>query len=161
MKYIENAYSKAKYFVQIRRMGMQIRSAKGIAALLTVAAITSIVIVPTFAAPASQHYQVTTDKKMVLSGLPLRVIATIKQATPDCAYTVDLRVTGPGGVSATDTVTVTTEAGGNGHAAAAFPGDFAGTASTSTAGTYTVTATFACGYSYSTGQATATFTVFK
>ena len=140
---------------------MQLRSTKGIAALLTVAALTSIVIVPTFAAPASQHFQVATDKKMVLMGLPLRVIATIKQATPDCAYTVNLQVTGPGGTSATDTVTVMTEAGGNGHTAAAFPSAFAGTANTNTPGTYTVTATFACGYSYSTGQATATFKVFK
>lgn len=129
--------------------------------MLTVAALASIVIIPTFAAPASQHFQVATDKNMVLSGLPLRVIATIKQATPNCAYTVNLQVTGPGGVSATDTVTVTTEAGGNGHTAAAFPADFTGTANTNTVGTYTVTATFACGYSYSTGQASATFTVFK
>ncbi len=140
---------------------MQLRTRKGIAALATMVAIITIVALPTFAAPASQTFQVTTDKKMVLAGLPLHVIATVKQATPDCAYSVNLKVTGPGGVSATDSVTVTTEAGGNGHTAAPFPSGFTGTANTNTAGTYTVTATFACGYSYSTGVVSSTFTVFK
>lgn len=142
-------------------MSMQLKSRKGAAALITIAAIISIVAIPTFAAPASQHFQVTTDKKTVLAGLPLNVIATVKQATPSCAYTVNLKVTGPGGVSATDTVTVTTESGGNGHTSAPFPAGFSGIANTNTAGTYTVTATFACGYSSSTGQISSTFTVFK
>ncbi len=140
---------------------MRLKSKKGIMAILTIAAIVSIITVPTFAAPASQHYQVSTHKNNVLSGAPLRVIATIKQATPNCAYTVDLKVTGPGGVSATATTTVTTAAGGNGHADVPFPSGFTGTANTNTVGTYTVTATFACGYSYSTGLVTSTFTVFK
>ncbi len=136
---------------------MKTRKSLGIA-LLALAAV-AVVALPIFAAPASQHYQVATDKNNVLSGQPLRVIATIKQATPNCAYSVLLTVTGPGGVSATDTVTVNTQAGGNGHTAASFPADFSGTANTNTVGTYTVSATFTCGYA--TGAASTTFTVFK
>ena len=113
--------------------------------------------IPSFAAPASQHYQVSTDKNHISAGGSLRVIATIKQADPSCAYTALLTVNGPGGVTATDTVTVNTEAGGNGHNSAAFAADFAGIANTNTAGTYSVEATFTCGYF--TGTASSTFTV--
>ncbi len=139
---------------------LKLPTAKATAFALTAITIASVIIVPALAAPASQHFQVTTDKKMVLSGASLRVIATIKQADPSCAYVVHLSVSGPGGVSATTTVTVNTEAGGNGHTAVAFPSGFSGTANTNTVGTYTVSATFSCGY-YSTGTASATFTVFK
>jgi hypothetical protein len=126
-------------------------------AILAITAL-AIVALPGFAAPASQHYQVATDHKSVMSGESLRVIATIKQATPSCAYSVLLTVTGPGGVSATDTITVNTQAGGNGHTAVTFPDDFSGTANTNSAGTYSVSATFTCGY-YATGAASTTFTV--
>jgi len=139
---------------------MKVSPTRGIALALSVFATVSVFLLPAFAAPASDHYQVTTDKKMVQSGADLRVIATVKQAAPNCAYTVHLTVTGPGGVNAADTVTVNTEAGGNGHTAARFPADFSGTANTNTLGTYTVTATFACGY-YSIGASPASFTVFK
>jgi hypothetical protein len=135
-------------------------STRKIALFVSAFTIASVFLMPTFAASASNHYQVTTDKKMVLSGADLRVIATVKQASPNCAYTVHLTVTGPGGVNAADTVTLNTEAGGNGHTAASFPADFSGTANTNTEGTYTVMATFACGY-YSEAAAPATFTVFK
>ncbi len=139
---------------------MKLVSGRNIALVLSALTIVSVFLIPAFAAPASQHFQVSTDKKMVQSGADLRIIATIKQANSNCAYTVQLTVTGPGGVSATDTVVVNTEAGGNGHTAAHFPSDFSGTANTNTLGTYTVSATFTCGY-YSTGAAAATFTVFK
>jgi hypothetical protein len=132
---------------------------KVIAAVLVAATLMFLVSLPTFAAPASQTYQVATDKNQVLSGAPLQVIATLKQAQPNCAYATTLTVTGPGGVSATDSVTVNTEAGGNGHTAASFPADFTGTANTNTVGTYTVTASFTC--NYVTGTASTTFMVFK
>lgn len=137
---------------------MEVRYKKGILAAILVAVIATIVIVPSFAAPASIPFQVATDKNSIPIGGSLRVIAFVKQAAPNCPYTVSISVTGPGGVSATDTITVMTT-DGNGHAAAAFPADFSGVANTNTAGTYTVSATFVCGYSYSTAPATTTFTV--
>src|SRR5579859_7665336 len=100
---------------------MQARSRRSFAIILLSIAALSISVMPSFAAPASQHYQVATDKNQVMPGQPLRVIATIKQAIPECAYSAVLTVTGPGGVSATDTVKVDTQAGGNGHTAASFP----------------------------------------
>ncbi len=132
---------------------------KYLATGLLLAAIALVAIVPTFAAPASQHFQVASDKNMVLAGGSLRIIATIKQAEPNCTYTVQLTVTGPGGVNASASTTVLTESGGNGVASVAFPSGFSGSANTATSGTYTVTATFSCGYS--TGSATNTFTVFN
>lgn len=136
---------------------MQASSKRSVAMALLATAALTIAAIPTFAAPASQHYQAATDKNAVNVGESLRVIATIKQASPGCAYTVLLSVTGPGGVSATDNIMVDTQAGGNGHTAASFPADFSGTANTNTPGTYSVSATFTCGYS--TGAASTTFTV--
>jgi hypothetical protein len=118
----------------------------------------TISAIPSFGAPASQHFQVATVKSTIQSGQSVTVIPTIKRATPNCAYSVLLSVTGPGGVSAADTITVNTEAGGNGHGSATFPDDFTGTANTDAPGTYTVSATFTCGY-YATGAASSTFTV--
>jgi hypothetical protein len=132
---------------------------KILAVTLVSAALMALISIPAFAAPASQTYQVATDKNMVLSGASLQVIATVKQAIPGCAYSTILTVTGPGGVSATDTVIVNAQAGGNGHTAASFPSDFTGTANTNTDGTYTVTASFTCGYV--TGSASNTFLVFN
>ncbi len=138
----------------------QTRSIKATAVIAFAVTALAIGVLPSFAAPASQHYQVATDKNIVQMGASLRVIATVKQATPNCAYSVLLTVTGPGGVSATDTVTVDTQAGGNGHTAASFPSDFTGTANTDTVGTYSVSATFTCGYTtYAAGSASSTFTV--
>ena len=135
---------------------MQPRTGRSVAiALVSIVALT-IAAVPIFAAPASQHYQVATNKNQVRPGETLTVTATIKQAAPGCAYSVLLTVSGPGGVSGTDSVTVGTEAGGNGHTAASLPADFGG-ADTNALGTYTVSATFTCGYA--TGAASTTFTV--
>lgn len=136
---------------------MKIVSVKGLSVAILACAVLTIVSIPGFAAPASQHYQVATDKNNVQQGQSLRVIGTIKQAIPSCAYSVQVSVTGPGGVSATDTFTVNTEAGGNGHTAASFPSDFSGTANTNTPGTYSVSSTFTCGYA--TGAASSSFTV--
>jgi hypothetical protein len=130
-----------------------------LAVALIAVAILTVVAMPTFAAPASETYQVATDKNHLQPGDTLRVIATIKQATPGCAYSVTLSVTGPGGVSATDQITVNTLAGGNGHTPASFPSDFSGIPNTDTAGTYSVTASFIC--NYVTGSATTTFVVSK
>ncbi len=140
---------------------MHLDKRKSIATGIFVATLLSLVVVPALAAPASQHYQVASDKNRVQVGGFLRIIATVKQAAPNCAYSVQLTVTGPGGVNANAVTTVNTEAGGNGHSSVPFPSGFSGTANLNTPGTYTVTATFTCGYSYSTAPATATFIVFK
>jgi hypothetical protein len=148
--------STNKYLTKVARFSRNgPTKSLGIAAL-ALAALT-IVSLPTFAAPASQHYQVASDKDGVLAGGSVAVTSTIKQATPDCAYSVQLSVSGPGGVSATDSVTVTTQGGGDGNAAASFPSDFSGTANTNAPGTYTVSATFTCGYA--TGRVSGTFYV--
>jgi hypothetical protein len=131
---------------------------RALAIAIVAVALLSAATLPALAAPASQTYQVTTDKKIDQAGQPLRVIATVKEGTPGCAYSVALTVTGPGGVSATDTLTLTTSAySGGGHASASFPSAFSGTASTKTPGKYTVTATFTC--NYISGSATSSFTV--
>ena len=134
-------------------------SAKTVGVVAATAVLLAIVAVPSFAAPASQTYQVATAPQRLQSGQPLMITATLKQAIPGCAYAVTLTVTGPGGVSATDQITVKTQAGGNGHTAADFPADFTGTANTDALGTYTVTASFAC--NYVTGSSSTTFLVFK
>lgn len=110
----------------------------------------------TVASPGALHYQVMTNKKDINEGQSLKITATTIQAVPDCTYSVLLTVTGPGGSSATDTIALTTQEGGNGHASATFPDDFSG-GSTNSPGSYTVTATFACGYA--TGADTTTFSV--
>ncbi len=133
--------------------------AKTLAVALAAAALITIVAIPTFAAPASQTYQVSTAPQRLLSGMPTQITATLKQAQPGCAYAVTISVSGPGGVSATDTTIVNTQAGGNGHTAVSFPSDFTGTANTNTVGTYTVTASLSC--NYVTGTASTTFTVSK
>lgn len=137
---------------------METRSKKSVAVALLAIATLSIGILPGFAAPASEHYQVSTVTDTIQMGQSIVIMATIKQAAPNCDYSTLLSVTGPGGVSATDTITINTKAGGNGHGSAVFPDSFSGTANTNTAGTYTVVATFVCNY-YSSGAATTTFDV--
>lgn len=134
---------------------------KAAAVALIAAALLTLVAIPTFAAPASQTFQVMTAPNRLHAGSPTFITATLKQAQPNCPYTATISVSGPGGVSATDSVTVNTEAGGNGHTQVTFPGTFSGTANTNTLGTYTVTATFSCNYVYETGSVTTTFVVFK
>ena len=121
----------------------------------------ALVAIPSFAAPASETYQVMTAPKQLHAGMPTQITATVKQATPGCAYAATISVTGPGGVSATDMVTVQAQAGGNGHTAVSFPSDFTGTANTNTVGTYTVSVSFQCNYLYVTNAASTTFVVTK
>lgn len=136
---------------------MRLTQRRTLAAGILVAAALATVILPALAAPASQTFQVATDHNSIVHGQTLRIIPFVKQSTGACAWTVLLTVVGPSG-SATDTVTLTTQPGGNGQTAVTFPTDFSGTgANTNTPGTYTVTASFTCGYT--TGTATVTFTV--
>ncbi len=136
-------------------------SAKTMTVVLATVALLAIVAIPSFAAPASQTYQVMTAPNRLLSGSPTMITATVKQGQPGCAYTATISVTGPGGVSATDQVTVQAMAGGNGHTSVSFPADFTGTANTNAVGTYTVNVSFQCTYTYVTGAASTTFVVTK
>ena len=124
-------------------------------------ALLAMVAVPSFAAPASQTYQVMSAPNRLHSGMPTQITATVKQGQPGCAYAAIISVTGPGGVSATDKVTVQAQAGGNGHTAVSFPSDFAGTADTNALGTYSVNVSFQCNYLYVTDAASTTFMVTK
>ncbi len=131
------------------------------AVLAATVALLAVVAVPSFAAPASQTYQVMTAPNRLHSGMPTLITATVKQGQPGCAYTATISVTGPGGVSATDVVTVQAQAGGNGHTAASFPSDFTGIANTNALGTYNVNVSFQCNYLYVTNAAATTFVVTK
>ena len=124
-------------------------------------ALLALVAIPSFAAPASDTYQVMTAPNRLHAGAPTQITATVKQAQPGCAYATTISVTGPGGVSATDKVTVQAQAGGNGHTAVSFPSDFTGTANTNTFVTYTVSVSFQCNYLYVTNAASTTFVVTK
>lgn len=146
--------------MQILTLSMK-NTGKTLAVLASTVALLAIVAIPTFAAPASQTYQVMTAPNRLLSGMPTQITATIKQGQPGCAYATTISVTGPGGVSAVDNVVVQTQAGGNGHTAVSFPANFTGTANTDTAGTYTVSVSFQCNYLYVTNAASTTFTVTK
>lgn len=137
------------------------KTGRTVAVLVATVALLAVVAVPSFAAPASQTYQVMTAPKQLHSGAPTLITATVKQGQPGCAYEATISVTGPGGVSATDKVTVQAQAGGNGHTAVSFPSDFTGTANTNAVGTYNVNVSFQCNYLYVTNAASTTFVVNK
>jgi hypothetical protein len=135
---------------------MQSRTKVLATALLAVVMITAVSI-PALAAPASQTFQVLTDKKIDQPGAPVLIIAFVKQDSPSCDYSVQLTVTAPDGTTSNAVVQLSTRGGGNGHAFALFPNGFSSGASTSTPGTYNVSATFTCGYSG--GAASTSFVV--
>lgn len=146
--------------MRILEQEMRLSEKTATVAVVTVALL-AIVAIPSIAAPASQTYQAMTAPKQLHAGASTQITATLKQAQPNCPYSTVISVTGPGGVSATDHVTVQTEAGGNGHTAVSFPSAFSGTANTNTVGTYTVSISFQCLYTYTTGVASTTFAVTK
>jgi hypothetical protein len=134
-----------------------VQTKQAVGLVFTLAVLLTVAALPGFAAPASQTYQVSTNKNIDQKGQPVLVTATVKLGVPTCTYSVTLTVSGPGGVLATDTTTLATLSGGSGHVSATFPTAFSGVANTNTPGTYTVTAAFLCGYTV--GTATNTFVV--
>lgn len=134
---------------------------KRIAVVLATVALLAIVAVPSFAEHHDSPYQVSANPKEIHMGQSTKITVTLKEAIPSCAFAATISVTGPGGVSAKDTITVNTNKDGNGHGSATFPSGFTGTANTNTHGTYHVSVSLHCQYTYVTNAASTTFVVNK
>lgn len=135
------------------------RGGKRIAVVLAAVALLAIVAVPSFAEHPDSPYQVSANPRQVQTGHSTMITVTLKDAISNCAFAATISVTGPGGVSGKDTITVNTNNAGNGHASATFPSAFTGTANTNTPGTYHVSVSLHCQYTYVTNAASTTFVV--
>jgi hypothetical protein len=109
----------------------------------------------------SNSVSISAAPQTVKLGASLQLTSKIVHSFPNAMITVTIMVTGPGGsgITGSKTVTITTNAAGNGLVSVVYPftQPFVGTASTSVSGTYDVTATFVLVYPIAT--ASTTFTV--
>lgn len=134
-------------------------SARTLSISLAAIALLGLVAVPSFASHGPDMFQVKAAPNQVQPGNPVLIIVSLKHASPSCAYSVMVHVTGPEGMSAREQLSVMTNKAGNAVGFALYPDGFTGSASTSAEGTYTASASFQCQYTYVSGSASATFVV--
>lgn len=130
-----------------------------LAVSLAAIALLGAVSVPAFAYHGPQMFSVMAAPAQAQPGSPVLMLVSLKHASPSCAYSVEVSVTGPGGVSAQNSTIVNTNPAGNGAGSVLFPDAFTGTGSTAAQGTYQVTASFQCQYTYVAGAASTSFVV--
>ncbi|HVH14792.1 MAG TPA: hypothetical protein VNA15_03620 [Candidatus Angelobacter sp.] len=108
----------------------------------------------------SDSVNISANPSTISQGASLTLQPRITHSFPNAKITVTIMVTGPAGsgISGSKTITITTNAAGNGIANVVYPftPPFMGTASTSASGTYHVTATFMLVYPIATAYTTFT-----
>ena len=136
------------------------RTARATGILVSLAIVAAVFAFPSVANASDPSFSIFAHSAVIFVGGSTRITANVTGGTPNCDYSVMIRVTGPN-VSSSVTIHLYTLKSGQGHVTVSYPGFFPG-GSTSNPGTYSLAATFTCGsygYGYGTGSATGSFQV--
>src|SRR5437868_3418214 len=139
------------------RHSFQSRTARVTGILVSLAIVAAVFAFPSMANASDPSFSIFAHSAVIFVGGSTRITANVTGGTPNCDYSVMIKVTGPN-VSNSVTIHLYTLNSGKGQVSVSYPGFFPG-GSTSNPGTYNLAATFSCGgggygygYGYGTGS---------
>src|SRR2546425_8191487 len=119
---------------------LQSRKVRVIGILVSLAIVAAVFVFPSVANASDPSFSIFAHSAVIFVDGSTRITANVTGGTPNCDYSVMIRVTGPN-VSSSVTIHLYTLNSGKGQVSVSYPGFFPG-GSTSNPGTYNLTATF-------------------